>query len=131
MRFRISKRSPRASAPAARKARTNRLSAPRDAARTPSPSTVTSMPSPSPGPMATSFRRSSATARQSKPGPRLAADAGAETCIRSGTDGLRAQRELLETRDVGRTAHDLHTLDTNDIKIFEPMPDEDAHDRRA
>src|SRR6478672_11634618 len=130
MRFRISKRSPRASAPAARKARTNRLSAPREAARTPSPSTVTSTPSPSAGPIVTSFRRSSATARQSKPGPMLAAEAGAETCIRSGTHRLRAQRQLLEALDVGRAAHDLGALGARDVGVLEAVAGEDAHDRR-
>src|SRR4249919_3499804 len=131
MRFCISNRSPRGSAPAAEKARTKRLSAPRDAARTPSPSTVTSTPSPSPGPIVTSFRSSSATARQSKPGPRFAADAGAETCIRSGTHRLRAQRQLLEALDIGRAADDLRALGAGDVRILQPVAREDAHDRRA
>src|SRR4051812_24744263 len=131
MRFRISKRSPRVSAPAAWKARTKRLSAPRDADRAPSPSSVTSTRSASPGPIVTSFRSSSATPRQSKPGPRFAAEAGAETCIRSGTHRLRAQRQLLEALHVGRAADDLRALRARDVGVLEAVAGEDADDRRA
>src|SRR6476659_5148202 len=131
MRFRISNRRPDGSAPADENARTRRLSRTRAAARTPSPSTVTSTPSPSPRPIVTSFLSSSATARQSNPGPRLAADAGADTCIRSGTDWLRAQRQLLEALDVGRAADDLGPLGTGDVGILEPVAGEDADDGRA
>src|SRR5689334_16647352 len=121
MRFCISKRRPVGSAPADWKARTNRLSGPRDAARTPSPSTSTSMPPLRDGPIVTSFRSSSAIPRQSNPGPRLAAEAGAETCIRSGTHGLRAQRQLLEALDIRRAAYDLGALRTGDVGILEAV----------
>src|SRR5919201_891058 len=101
-RFVISNRSPAGSAPAAANARTKRFVGSVGASRTPSPETATSTLSPPTRWTETSFRRSSATARQSNPGPRFAEDAGAETRRLSGMRGLPVEGELLDPVDVGR-----------------------------
>src|SRR4029077_2102049 len=118
MRFRIANASPAGSAPAAANARTNRLDSSAGRPSAPSPSTATATPSPPGADTTTSFRSSSATARQSNPGPRLADDAGAVTVSRSGNDGLRpgGEGELLEPVDLRRAAQNLGPLGTGGVR---------------
>src|SRR6185437_5001409 len=133
MRFRIANESPAGSAPAAAKARTNRLAPAVATPSAPSPSTRTSPASPPATDTTTSLRSSSATARQSNPGPRLADEAGAVTLSRSGKDRLRAgrERDLLEAVDLRRAAQDLGALGAGGVGILEAVAGEHADDGRA